>query len=83
MGTTNYDTVAADFVGNLTGDVTGDLTGQTFGTVSTYDADGAIALTDKLALLDASEASTAMTLAAGTAGTSTLCLSRTGQAGTL
>ncbi len=27
MGTTNFDTVAADFVGNLTGNVTGNVTG--------------------------------------------------------
>ena len=54
--------------GNVTGDVTGDLTGQTFGTATTYTADGAIALTDKLALLDGSSATVAATLAAGTAG---------------
>jgi len=48
--------------------ITADVTGQTFGTVTTYTADGAIALTDKLAILDGSSASCAMTLAAGTAG---------------
>ena len=60
--------VTGDVIGDVTGDVTGDLTGQTFGTATTYTADGAIALTDKLALLDGSSATVAATLAAGTAG---------------
>lgn len=60
--------VTGDITGDVTGDVTGDLTGQTFGTATTYTADGAIALTDKFAILDATDNSTAMTLAAGTAG---------------
>ncbi len=42
--------------------------GQNFGTVTTYVADGAIALTDKMAILDGSAATAQMTLAAGTAG---------------
>ncbi len=42
--------------------------GQNFGTVTTYVADGAIALTDKFAILDGSSATAQMTLAAGTAG---------------
>ena len=46
----------------------GDVTGQTFGTVGTYLADGAIAITDKMAILDGTSASVAATLAAGTAG---------------
>ena len=50
------------------GDLTGDVTGQCFGTASTYTADGAIALTDKFAILDGSSATVAATLAAGTAG---------------
>lgn len=29
MGTTNFDTVAASFTGNLTGNVTGNVTGYT------------------------------------------------------
>lgn len=60
--------VTGDITGDVTGDVTGDLTGQTFGTVSTYVADGAIALTDKGALLDGTSATVAATLAAGTEG---------------
>ena len=60
--------VTGNVTGDLTGDVTGDLTGQTFGAVSSYTADGAIAVTDKIALLDASGASTVMTLADGTVG---------------
>jgi hypothetical protein len=28
MGTTNFDTVEAAFVGNVTGDLTGDVTGE-------------------------------------------------------
>jgi len=61
MGETNFDAVVADTF-------TGNVTGQCFGTVSTYTADGAIALTDKVALLDGSSASAQMTLAAGTEG---------------
>lgn len=60
--------ITGNVTGDLTGDVTGDLTGQTFGTVTTYTADGAIALTDKGALLDGTSATVAATLAAGTAG---------------
>ena len=60
--------ITGNVTGNLTGDVTGDLTGQTFGTVTTYTADGAIALTDKMALLDGTSATVAATLAAGAAG---------------
>lgn len=56
----------------LTGDLTVGgslaLTGAATGTVSTYVADGAIALTDKVALLDGTAATCAMTLAAGSAG---------------
>ena len=54
--------------GGFVGDITGDITGQSFGIVNTYVADGAIALTDSIVLLDGSSASCAMTLAAGTAG---------------
>lgn len=61
-------TVLNGITGDITGDVTGDLTGQTFGTVSTYVADGAIALTDKLAILDGTSASVVATLAAGKSG---------------
>lgn len=61
-------TVLSGITGNLTGNVTGNLTGQTFGTVSSYVADGAIALTDKMALLDGTSATVAATLAAGTSG---------------
>jgi len=61
--------VAAALTGNVTGDVTGDVTGQTFGTVSSYTtATPAIALTDKVAVLDATSNGVAATLAAGTAG---------------
>jgi hypothetical protein len=44
MGTTNFDTVAADaFVGDLTGDVTGNVTGgQSLPTATAYASDGAI-----------------------------------------
>ncbi len=38
------------------------------GNVTTYAANGAIALTDKVALLDGTSATAQMTLAAGTAG---------------
>lgn len=77
MGNTNFDAVVADsftgaltgaVTGNVTGDVTGNTTGLSLGVVSTYTAAGAIALTDKVALLDGSAATAAMTLAAGTAG---------------
>lgn len=44
------------------------MTGQVFGTTSSYDADGAIALTDSVVLLDGSSEALAMTLAAGTSG---------------
>jgi len=61
--------VTGDLTGDVTGDVTGDLTGQTFGTVSAYTAaTPAIALTDKVATLDATSNGVAATLAAGTAG---------------
>ena len=78
MATTNFDAVAAasgftgDLTGNVTGDIAGDVLGNTtglsLGPVSTYTADGAIALTDKVALLDGSSATAQMTLAKGTAG---------------
>jgi hypothetical protein len=59
----------AGFIGPLTGDVTGDLTGQVFGTATEYTVvTPAIALTDTLALLDATTQGVAATLAAGTAG---------------
>ena len=57
-----------NFPNGIAADITGDLTGQTFGVVSTYAADGAIALTDKMAVLNGADASCVMTLAAGTAG---------------
>lgn len=57
-----------DITGDIVGNIVGNLTGQTFGTVTTYTADGAIALTDKMALLDGTSASVAGTLAAGTEG---------------
>ena len=60
--------ITGNVTGNVTGDVTGNLTGQVFGTVSTYVADGAIALTDNKSLLDGTSATVAATLAAGTAG---------------
>lgn len=62
------DKVTGPVEGNVTGDVTGNLTGQVFGGVATYDADGPITLTNRLALLDGSEASCDMTLADGTDG---------------
>jgi len=42
--------------------------GQVFGTVTTYTDDGAIALTDSVALLDGTDNAGAMTLADGTPG---------------
>jgi len=59
-----------DRIQNLdaSGDLTGDVTGQVFGTTTTYVADGAIAVTDTVALLDGSSATVAGTLAAGTSG---------------
>ena len=68
IASTGAITATGGVVGNITGNVTGNLTGQTFGTATTYTADGAIALTDKLAILDGSSATVAATLAAGTAG---------------
>ncbi len=50
------------------GDLTGNVTGQVFGTVGTYVADGAIALTDTFSILDGTSATVAATIAAGTAG---------------
>jgi hypothetical protein len=60
--------VVGDVTGDVTGDLTGDVTGQCFGTVTSYTASGAIALTDKAALLDATGGALAMTLADGTEG---------------
>jgi len=57
-------TATGGFVGNVTGDVTGGTTR----TATTYVADGAIDPTDDFVELDASSASTAMTLAAGADG---------------
>ena len=53
-------------VQNLDSD--GNLTGQTFGTATTYIADGAIALTDTVATLSGAGATANMTLANGTEG---------------
>lgn len=36
MGTTNFDTVAAALIGNLTGNVTGDVTGNLTGQVAAF-----------------------------------------------
>jgi hypothetical protein len=47
-------------------DSNGNLTGQLTGTETTYVADGAIALTDRVALLNSGSATTDMTLADGT-----------------
>lgn len=44
--------------------------GVTYGDVNTYSADGAIAVTDKMALLDATDGALAMTLADGSEGQS-------------
>lgn len=71
MGQSNFSGPVASpngFVGDLTGDVTGNTNGLSLGTSSTYAADGAIALTDKLAILDGSAATVAATLAAGSEG---------------
>lgn len=55
--------------GGFVGDITGDVTGLIFTTGhTTYSADGAIALTDSVVKLDASGASTVMTVAGGTEG---------------
>ena len=53
---------------DIIGNVAGDLTGQVFGQVSTYAADGQIALTDLHAKLDGALATCNMTLADGTEG---------------
>jgi hypothetical protein len=51
------------------GDLTGNVTGVLFQSPhSAYSADGAIATTDGIAELDATSATTQMTLAAGTSG---------------
>jgi hypothetical protein len=47
-------------------DSNGNLTGQLTGTETTYVADGAIALTDRVAILNSGTATTDMTLADGT-----------------
>jgi hypothetical protein len=47
-------------------DSNGNLTGQLTGTETTYTADGAIALTDRVAILNSTSATTDMTLADGT-----------------
>ena len=60
--------LTGNVTGNLTGNVTGNVTGQAFGSVVTYAADGAIATTVKLALLNGASATVNATLAAGTAG---------------
>lgn len=52
----------------IAGNVAGNVTGQCFGTVTSYAADGAIALTDKVAILNGATASVAATIAAGTEG---------------
>lgn len=54
--------------GPVEGNVTGNVTGQLFGKVSTYVADGPIALTDSMAILDGNAATCAMALADGTEG---------------
>ena len=59
-----FDVQTTSFTGNLTGN----LTGQVFGSVATYSADGAIALTTDYAILDGSTATVAGTLADGTTG---------------
>lgn len=57
-----------DFVGNLTGNVVGNVLGGVVNPESDYIADGAIAATDSLVQLDATSASTVMTIAAPAAG---------------
>jgi hypothetical protein len=54
--------------GNVSGSLSGNTTGLNFGDVTTYDADGAIALLDKSVLLNGALATCQMTLADGTEG---------------
>lgn len=68
--------VSGGFVGDLTGDtagthtgpVAGNTTGLSLGPATEYAESGAIALTDKLVLLDATAGALAMTLADGAEG---------------
>lgn len=60
--------ITGDITGDVTGDVTGDITGGVVNPESSYVADGAIATTDSFVQLDATDASTAMTIAAPAAG---------------
>lgn len=54
--------------GNVAGSLSGNTTGLNFGDVTTYAADGAIALLDKSVLLNGALATCQMTLADGTEG---------------
>jgi len=60
--------VTGNVNGNLTGNVNGNLTGLALGAVNTYVADGVIAITDKMALLDGAVATCVMTLGDGVEG---------------
>jgi hypothetical protein len=64
----NWEVASIDDAGTITADggFVGDITGSTTGVETTYIADGAIALTNKVAILTATAASTDMTLADGT-----------------
>jgi hypothetical protein len=76
MGTTNFDTVEAIFVGNVTGNITGniagDLTGNQVGqhrhSVQQLAASGAITITSGVVLLAHNSTPIAATLAAPVAG---------------
>jgi len=57
-----------DVQGNVAGNLVGNTTGLNFGNSTTYSADGAISLTDKLSLLDGALATCQMTLADGIEG---------------
>jgi len=80
IGEVNQAGIIGTFAGNLTGDsfgqhygnvqgnVAGNLNGINSGAVSTYVADGDIAVTDKVALLDGTTATCTMALADGLVG---------------
>lgn len=66
-------TVIGDLLGDVEGNLVGNLNGNVYGRVflalsSNYGGDGAIALTDDVSVLDASIATTDMTLANGSEG---------------
>lgn len=60
--------VEGNVEGDVTGNVIGNLTGLVLGGVATYHGDSPITLANRLALLDGSGATCAMTLADGDAG---------------